>query len=358
MADKDVCECVLAVDKGSRDLNLRVKLALITISLAAWWLIYRQLEGLAQWTTYGLLGLARGTHLGVAVAFFLYDVPKIMMLLMLVVFGVGLVRSFFTPERTRTILAGKRETLGDVLAALLGIVTPFCSCSAVPLFIGFIESGIPIGVTFAFLISAPMVNEIALVLLWGLFGWRVALIYMSTGLAIAMTTGWIIGRLDMERQVEDWAYQIRMAPSPINEHSLSWSARIDYAWQTVKDILGKVWPYIIAGIAVGAGIHGYVPEGMMAAIMGKHAWWSVPLAVLIGAPIYSNAAGIIPVVQALLAKGASLGTVLAFMMSVIGISFPEIIILRKVLKPRLIAVFVGVVTVGIMIVGFLFNVIL
>ncbi len=358
MDHKDVCECVTAIDKGPRELTLRLKLALIIASLAAWWLIYRQLEGLAQWITYGLLGLARGTHLGVAVAFFLYDVPKIMMLLVLVVFGVGLVRSFFTPERTRTILAGKRETLGDVLAALLGIVTPFCSCSAVPLFIGFIESGIPIGVTFAFLISAPMVNEIALVLLWGLFGWRVALIYMSTGLAIAMATGWIIGRLDMERQVEDWAYQIRMASSPRTEQSPTWSARIDYAWQAVKDIVGKVWPYIILGIAVGAGIHGYVPEGMMAAIMGKNAWWSVPLAVLIGAPIYSNAAGIIPVVQALLAKGASLGTVLAFMMSVIGISFPEIIILRKVLKPRLIAVFVGVVTVGIMIVGFLFNVIL
>lgn len=359
MDRKKTCECAEAlIDRSPREIGLRLKLALLASALAAWWLLYRQLEGLAQWVTYGVLGLARGTHLGVAVAFFLYDVPKIMMLLVLVVFGVGLVRSFFTPERTRTILAGKRETLGDVLAALLGIVTPFCSCSAVPLFIGFIESGIPIGVTFAFLISAPMVNEIALVLLWGLFGWRVALIYMSTGLAIAMVTGWIIGRLDMERQVEDWAYQIRMASSPQTEQSLTWSARIDYAWQTVKDILGKVWPYIILGIAVGAGIHGYVPEGMMAAIMGKNAWWSVPLAVLIGAPIYSNAAGVIPVVQALLAKGASLGTVLAFMMSVIGISLPEIIILRKVLKPRLIAVFVGVVTVGIMMVGFLFNAIL
>lgn len=359
MDRKKTCECAEAlIDRSPREIGLRLKLALLASALVAWWLVYRQLEGLAQWVTYGVLGLARGTHLGVAVAFFLYDVPKIMMLLVLVVFGVGLVRSFFTPERTRTILAGKRETLGDVLAALLGIVTPFCSCSAVPLFIGFIESGIPIGVTFAFLISAPMVNEIALVLLWGLFGWRVALIYMSTGLAIAMVTGWIIGRLDMERQVEDWAYQIRMASSPQTEQSLTWSARIDYAWQTVKDILGKVWPYIILGIAVGAGIHGYVPEGMMAAIMGKNAWWSVPLAVLIGAPIYSNAAGIIPVVQALLAKGASLGTVLAFMMSVIGISLPEIIILRKVLKPRLIAVFVGVVTVGIMMVGFLFNAIL
>ena len=358
MDNKEVWECVTAVDKAPREISLRLKLALIMASLVAWGLVYRQLEGLAQWLTYGLLGIAQGTHLGVAVAFFLYDVPKIMMLLVLVVFGVGLVRSFFTPERTRAILTGKRETLGDVLAALLGVVTPFCSCSAIPLFLGFVEAGIPIGVTFAFLISAPMFNEIALVLLWGLFGWRVALIYTATGLAIAMLTGWIIGRLDMERQVEDWVYQLRMAPSPESENRLSWSARIDYAWQAVRDIVGKVWPYIILGIAVGAGIHGYVPEGMMAAIMGRQAWWSVPLAVAIGAPIYSNAAGIIPVVQALLTKGASLGTVLAFMMSVIGISLPEIIILRKVLKPRLIAVFVGVVIVGIMLVGFLFNAIL
>jgi uncharacterized membrane protein YraQ (UPF0718 family) len=356
---KESCDCAEAViERRTREIHLRLKLGALALALTAWWLVYRRLEDLAAWLTYGLMGLARGTHLGTAVAFFLYDVPKIFMLLTLVVFGVGILRSFFTPERTRAILAGKRETVGDVLAALLGIVTPFCSCSAIPLFLGFIEAGVPLGVTFAFLISAPMVNEIALVLLWGLFGWRVALIYMSTGLAIAMVTGWIIGRLDMERQVEDWAYQIRMAPTPAAVTALSWSGRLDYAWQAVKDILGKVWPYIIAGIAVGAGIHGYVPEGMMASIMGRQAWWSVPLAVLIGAPIYSNAAGIIPVVQALLAKGASLGTTLAFMMSVIGISLPEIIILRKVLKPKLIAVFVGVVTLGIMIVGFLFNVIL
>lgn len=352
------CACSVPLAKNSLDAGLYVKLSVITVSLAAWWLIYRQLQGWANWLTYGLMGIAPGTHLGEAVAFFLYDVPKIMMLLVLVVFGVGILRSFFTPERTRAILAGKRETVGDGLAALLGVVTPFCSCSAVPLFIGFIESGIPIGVTFSFLISAPMVNEVALVLLWGLFGWKVALIYMATGLAIAMMTGWIIGRLDMERQVEDWAYQIRMGNNTATYQSMTWSGRIDYARQAVKDIVGKVWPYIIAGIAVGAGIHGYVPQGALAAVMGQQAWWSVPAAVLLGAPIYSNAAGIIPVVQALMGKGASLGTVLAFMMSVIGISFPEIVILRKVLKPKLIAVFIGVVTVGIMIVGFLFNAIL
>ncbi len=358
MENKGVRETAVAIDKSSQETNLGLKLAWLTASLVAWWLLYRQLEGLALWLTHGLLRIARGTHLGQAVAFFLYDVPKILMLLTLVVFGVGLVRSFFTPERTRAILAGRREIVGDVLAALLGVVTPFCSCSAVPLFIGFIESGIPIGVTFSFLISAPMVNEVALVLLLGLFGWRIALIYMVTGLVIAMLTGWIIGRMDMERQVEEWVYQMRMAPAPVRLTTLTWSGRIDYGLQAVKDIVGRVWPYIIAGIAVGAAIHGYVPEGMLASVMGKQAWWSVPAAVLIGAPIYSNAAGIIPVVQALLAKGASLGTVLAFMMSVIGISFPEIVILRKVLKPKLIAVFVGVVTLGIIIVGFLFNAIL
>jgi hypothetical protein len=358
MDRKETGECSVAVAQTARETSLSLKLALIAGSLVAWWLLYRVLEPLAQWLTYGLMGIARSTHLGEAVAFFLYDIPKIFLLLVLVVFGVGLVRSFFTPERTRTILAGKKETLGDALAALLGVVTPFCSCSAVPLFIGFVESGIPIGVTFSFLISAPMVNEIALVLLWGLFGWKVALLYMSTGLAIAMATGWIIGRLDMERQVQDWVYEIRMGNNSAAFQSMNWSGRIDYAWQAVKDIVGKVWLYIVAGIAVGAAIHGYVPEGAMAAIMGQKAWWSVPLAVILGAPIYSNAAGIIPVVQALLGKGASLGTVLAFMMSVIGISFPEVVILRRVLKPKLIAVFIGVVAVGIMLVGFLFNAIL
>jgi uncharacterized membrane protein YraQ (UPF0718 family) len=335
-----------------------MRLILLSLAFLAWWPVYWQLQGFSYWLTYDLLRIARGTHLGDAVFFFFYDVPKVLMLLVLVVFGVGLLRSFFTPERTRDILTGKREIAGNVMAALLGIATPFCSCSAVPLFIGFVEAGIPIGVTFAFLISAPMVNEVALVLLLGLFGWRVALIYLSMGLIIAMLTGWIIGRLNMERQVEDWVYEIRMQKNSAALQGLTWQGRIDYAMQAVKDIVGKVWPYIIAGIGVGAAIHGYVPEGMMAAIMGKQAWWSVPAAVILGAPLYSNAAGIIPVVQALLAKGAALGTVLAFMMSIIGISFPEIVILRKVLKPKLIAVFVGVVTVGIIIVGFIFNAIM
>ena len=335
-----------------------IKLALLGLGLLAWYPVYRQLKPFSNWVAYDLFRIPHGTHLGDAVSFFFLDIPKVFMLLVLVVFGVGILRSFFTPERTRGILAGKREYLGNVMAAGLGIVTPFCSCSAVPLFIGFVEAGIPIGVTFAFLISAPMVNEIALVLLFGLFGWRIALIYMSMGLLIAILTGIIIGRLKMENQVEDWVYEIRMGQTPACLEQLSWLDRIDYGLNQVRDIVGRVWIYIILGIGAGAAIHGYVPENFLAAIMGKQAWWSVPVAVLLGAPLYSNAAGIIPVVEALLGKGAALGTVLAFMMSIIGISFPEVVILRKVLKPKLIAVFIGVVTVGITIVGFIFNAIM
>jgi uncharacterized protein len=322
--------------------------------ILGWWLVYQELPGLAEWVTYGLLGLVRGTALADAVEFFLYDTPKVLMLLTLVVFGVGIGRSFFTPERTRRILANKRESVGNVLAALLGIVTPFCSCSAVPLFIGFVTAGVPLGVTFSFLISAPMVNEIALVLLYGLFGWKVAAIYLGTGLGIAIVTGWVIGRLKMEPHVESWVYETK-ASVGAPEEEMAWSDRLWLGLDAVREIVGKVWIYVVLGIAVGAGIHGYVPENFMASIMGKGAWWSVPLAVLIGIPMYSNAAGIIPVVQALLGKGAALGTVLAFMMAVIGLSLPETIILRKVLRPRLIATFVGVVGMGILVVGYLFN---
>jgi hypothetical protein len=335
-----------------------LKLIFLGLALIVWYPIYSRLVPFSRWITYDVFRIAHGTHLGDAVSFFFLDIPKVFMLLILVIWGVGVLRSFFTPERTRTILAGKREILGDVLAALLGVVTPFCSCSAVPLFIGFVEAGIPIGVTFAFLISAPMVNEIALVLLFGLFGWRIALIYMSMGLLIAIFTGLIIGRLNMENQVEDWVYEIRMGQTPALLQEVGWMSRIDYGLHQVRDIVGRVWIYIILGIGAGAAIHGYVPENFLAALMGKQVWWSVPVAVILGAPLYSNAAGIIPVVQALLEKGAALGTVLAFMMSIIGISFPETVILRKVLKPKLIAVFVGVVTVGIIIVGFIFNAIM
>jgi hypothetical protein len=240
---------------------------------------------------------------------------------------------------------------------MLGIVTPFCSCSAVPLFLGFVEAGIPLGVTFSFLIAAPMINEIAVILLFGLFGWKTALIYVSTGLVIAIIAGYVIGKLKLERFVEDWVYEIKSSRVEQLEEKMNFTDRIEYGVTAVKDIVSKVWLYVVIGIAVGAGVHGYVPENFMASIMGKSAWWSVPVSVLIGIPLYSNAAGIIPVVQALLEKGASLGTALAFMMSVIGLSLPEAIILKKVLKLPLIFIFFGVVGMGIIIVGYVFNLI-
>jgi uncharacterized membrane protein YraQ (UPF0718 family) len=324
--------------------------------VALWALVYHYWLPFIVWLFHDALNLP-DTRWASALEFFVYDSVKVLLLLTLVVFVVGVVRSFFSPQRTRTLLRGRRETTGNVMAAGLGIVTPFCSCSAVPLFIGFVEAGIPLGVTFSFLIAAPMVNEIALVLLYGLFGLKVAALYLVTGLIIAIVAGWVIGHLRMDRYVEDWVREIRMGDAE-DAQELDWPGRVSYAWQAVKDIVGKVWPYVLAGIAVGAIIHGYVPENFMASIMGADSWWSVPVAVLIGIPMYSNAAGIIPIVEALLEKGAALGTVLAFMMAVIALSLPETIILKKVLKWQLIAVFLGVVGAGIMFVGFLFNAVL
>lgn len=320
-----------------------------------WWLIYARLPAVSYWLTYALLGMEPSSHAGEAVRFFLYDSPKVMMLLLLVVFGVGIIRSFFTPEKTRTILSGKVEFFGNILAALLGVVTPFCSCSAVPLFIGFVTAGVPLGVTFSFLIAAPMVNEIALGLLYGLLGWKIAALYMGTGLSVAVIAGWVIGKLHMEKHIEDWVSEVNAAQDFTDEAELTIHDRVVYGWDAVKEIIGRVWIYVIIGIAVGAAIHGFVPEKLMVSVMGRGSWWSVPLATVIGIPMYSNAAGIIPVVEALIGKGAALGTVLAFMMSVIALSMPEMVILRKVLKPRLIGVFVGVVGVGILMVGYLFN---
>lgn len=327
---------------------------LTLLGAITWWWVYAHLTAFAQWFTYALLSLPRANPLSSAIEFFIFESPKVLLLLTLVVFAVGIIRSFFTPERTRRILAGRRETAGNFLAALLGIVTPFCSCSAVPLFIGFVTSGIPLGVTFSFLIAAPMINEVALVLLWSLFGWKVAILYLGTGLLIAILTGFVIGRLHLEHWVESWVYKIETKDNP-DEPWLTWLDRLRVGMSAVKDIVGKVWPYVLVGIGVGAGIHGYVPQDFMASMMGKDAWWSVPLATLLGIPMYSNAAGIIPIVQALLEKGAALGTVLAFMMAVIGLSLPEMIILRKVLKIQLIVTFAGVVGIGILIVGYLFN---
>lgn len=329
-----------------------------TILLAAWLVAYLALDNAVDGLVFGLLKLDNGTRLTSAVHFFIYEAPKVLLLLTLVVFFVGIVRSHFSPEKTRRILENKPLLLGNVLASTLGIVTPFCSCSAVPLFIGFVEAGIPLGVTFSFLIAAPMINEIAVVLLFGLFGWKVALLYVSMGLIIAVLAGYIINQLKVERYVEDWVFSIRSQSVDLQETGTTFNERIEFGFNVVREIVSKVWLYILIGIAVGAGIHGYVPENFMASFMGKSAWWAVPVSVLIGVPLYSNAAGIIPIVHALLEKGASLGTTLAFMMSVIGLSLPETIILRKVLKLPLIFIFVGIVATGILLVGYLFNIIM
>ncbi len=327
------------------------------IMLPIWLAIYFSLENITNFIIYNLIQMPFHMHLTDAVWFFVFEVPKVLMLLVLIVFFVGIIRSYFSPERTRKLLGGKKLFIGNIFASLLGVVTPFCSCSAIPLFLGFVQSGVPLGVTFSFLIAAPMINEVALVLLFGLFGWQTALLYMSTGLLIAMISGFVIGQLKLERFVEPWVYEIKAASGDLVEETIDFNERINIGYEAVKEIVSKVWIYIVIGIAVGAGIHGYVPENFMAGLMGKSAWWSVPIAVMLGVPMYSNAAGIIPIVQALLGKGAALGTVLAFMMSVIALSLPEVIILKKVLKIQLILTFVGVVSVGIILVGYLFNII-
>jgi uncharacterized protein len=329
----------------------------LLVAAAAWWLLYQSLAPASE-ALVAALPVDRDSHLGGALQFFLFDTPKVLLLLTLVVFVMGMVNSHFTPERTRALLAGRTEGVANVMAASLGIVTPFCSCSAVPLFIGFVQAGVPLGVTFSFLISAPMVNEVALALLFGLFGWKIALLYLGLGLSIAIVAGWVIGRLKMERHLEDWVRDMPKVNAVAGEGRLTLGDSVDAGFASVREIVGRVWPYILAGITIGAGIHGWVPQDFMVSIMGKDAWWSVPAAVLIGVPMYANAAGVIPIVQALLAKGAALGTVLAFMMSVIALSLPEMIILRKVLKLRLIATFVAVVASGILVVGFVFNAVL
>ena len=323
-----------------RSWPLRQPLAFLILAAIAWLALYQTLAPVSE-ALVAALPVDRDSHLGGALQFFFYDTPKVLLLLTGVVFVMGMVNSYFTPERTRALLAGRSEGVANVMAASLGIVTPFCSCSAVPLFIGFVQAGVPLGVTFSFLISAPMVNEVALTLLFGMFGWKVALLYLGLGLTVAIVAGWVIGRLKMEAYLEDWVRDMPKTSAQFEDAGATLGDRIQAGFSAVREIVGKVWPYILAGIAIGAGIHGYVPEEFMASFMGKDAWWSVPLAVLIGVPMYTNAAGVIPIVQALLAKGAALGTVLAFMMSVIALSLPEMIILRKVLKVRLIATFVG-----------------
>lgn len=331
---------------------------IILLSLLIWIAVYFHLDTITDFIIYTFFNMKEGTHLTESIWFFVFEVPKVMLLLALIVFGIGIIRTYFSPERTRKLLGGKNEFYGNILAANLGIVTPFCSCSAIPLFLGFVEAGIPLGVTFSFLIAAPMINEVAVILLFGLFGWETTALYVITGLSIAITSGWLIGKLNLEKYLEDWVQNIQKKDNiEYNEIKLSFDERINKGFEAVKEIIGKVWIYVVLGIAVGAGVHGYVPENFLAGVMGKSAWWSVPAAVLMGIPMYSNAAGIVPIIQALIGKGASLGTALSFMMSVIALSLPEMIILKKVLKLPLILIFVAIVGCGIILVGFIFNII-
>ncbi|HSB33405.1 MAG TPA: permease [Nitrospirota bacterium] len=315
------------------------------------------LKEFAQYVVYSLSGMEQGRLSG-ALEFFIYDTIKIFLLLSIIIFAISVIRSYFPPERTKRILSHKREFIGNILAALLGIVTPFCSCSAVPLFIGFVEAGVPLGVTFSFLISSPMVNEIAVVLLWGLFGWKVAVIYMSAGLSVAIVAGFIIGKLKLEKWVEEYVYKIQSMGAALGTVKQTFKDRLLYARANTLEILQKVWLYVIIAIGIGGFIHGYAPDDFLAKYAGNGNLFAVPMAVAIGVPLYSNAAGVIPIVYALMEKGMSMGTVLAFMMAVTALSLPEMIILRKVLKVKLLAVFVGIMTVTIIGVGYLFNAIL
>jgi len=314
------------------------------------------LKQFADYVTYTLLKLEPAGHIGDALNFFIYDTLKIFLLLTTIVFAVAVIRAHFPPEKTRKILSHKKVFIGNVMASLLGIVTPFCSCSAVPLFIGFVESGVPLGVTFSFLISSPMVNEVALVMLWGLFGWKIALIYAVTGVVLAISSGIVIGRLRMERYVQDYVWEMKVADTDIVK--TAFREKIAYARGYTSELLRKLWPYVVAGIGVGAFVHGYVPTDFVVRYAGRDNPFAVFAAVLIGIPLYSNAAGTIPIVQALVGKGMAMGTVLAFMMSVTAISLPEAVILKNVLKTPLLVTFFGIVGIGIVIVGYLFNAIL
>ncbi len=326
----------------------------LCISLLLWGVLYWNLQSIIDYFIDDILALSP-SHFTSSLRFFIYEVPKVLLLLVLIIFIVGIIRSYFSAEKTRQKLEGKPLFVGNIMAAFLGVLTPFCSCSAIPLFLGFVEAGIPIGVTFSFLIAAPMINEIALVLLVGLVGWKVALLYVATGLFVAIFAGYIIEKLKLQKYVADWVFQMQSQPQQQVEEKITIKKRIQAGITAVREILGKIWLYIIIGIAIGAGVHGYVPEDYLTSLLGQDKWYAIPLAILVGVPLYSNAAGIVPIVSVLIEKGVSLGTALAFMMSVIGLSLPEIIILKKILKWQLIVIFVGIVTVGILIVGYLFN---
>nr|WP_102867108.1 permease [Pseudovibrio exalbescens] len=332
--------------------------ASLSVGALIWFTLYEQLVPFSEWVT-KLFPVERDSHAGEAIAFFVYDVPKVLMLLIAIVFVTGVLRSWFSPEKTRAILAGKRQVWGYPLAAALGVLTPFCSCSSVPLFIGFVSAGIPLGITFSFLIAGPMVGPVGLGLLYGLVGWKIATIYLVFGFSIATVAGFVLGKLNLERYLQDWVRELNTAPvGDVPDARLTFADRLKIGADQVREIVGKVWLWVVVGILIGALIHGYVPETLMLQIMGGEAWWSVPAAVGVGVPMYTNAAGVIPIVEALLGKGAALGTTLAFMMSVIALSLPEMIILKQVLTYRLIAIFIAVVSAGILATGFLFNMII
>ncbi len=330
---------------------------LVGLLAIVWVIIYSNLQPIADWVTYTVLGFSHDSQLGEALNFFIYDVPKILLLLSGMIFLITLAQTFINTEKVRAAVEKRGEGVGNLMAAAFGALTPFCSCSSVPLFIGFVQAGIPLGITFSFLITSPIMNEVAFVMLLGLFGWQVALLYLVSGIAIGVIAGLVLGRLRLERYVEDFVYATRPRSGQrgVTDQKLTWIERFQQAAETTREIVSRVWLFVIIGIGIGAFIHGFVPEDALTGIMGADAWWSVPAAVLVGIPLYSNAAGIIPIVSALLGKGAALGTALAFMMSVVALSLPELIILRKVLKPRLIAIFVGVVAVSIILTGYLFN---
>jgi uncharacterized membrane protein YraQ (UPF0718 family) len=334
---------------------------LIVGLLAVVWIIaYINLQPIADWLTYSLLNLSRESPIGEALNFFIYDVPKILLLLSGMIFLITVLQTFIDPAKVRAAVEKRGEGVGNVLAAMFGALTPFCSCSSVPLFIGFVQAGIPLGITFSFLITSPIMNQVAFVMLLGLFGWQVALLYLVSGISIGIVAGLILGRMKLERYVEGMVYEVKASgkPAQVLQEQLTWSHRFERAADSTRDIVRKIWLFVIVGIGIGAFIHGFVPEDALTEIMGAGAWWSVPAAVVLGIPLYSNAAGIIPIVSAMLDKGAALGTVLAFMMSVVALSLPEIIILRRVLRPRLIAIFIAVVAGGIMLTGYLFNMVL
>jgi len=319
--------------------------------------IFAPVQWLADWLVYSIFNVTKGTPLGDTVNFFVYDTIKILLLLAVIIFVVSLIRSYFPPEKTKKFLSkAKFPILNNLMAAMIGIVTPFCSCSAVPLFIGFVEAGVPLGVTFSFLISAPMVNEIALVLLWGLFGWKIALIYIVSGVAIATVAGWVMGKLKLEKWVESFVYKVKIKQA--DEKKLTFKNRLEYAKKYMIDIVKSVWIYVVIGVAIGALMHGYAPNDLLVKYAGPNNFFAVPLAVLIGIPLYSNAAGTIPIVSVLIAKGMAMGTALAFMMAVTALSLPEFIILKKVLRPKLIITYASIVGLGIIFTGYLFNIII